>query len=41
MRIPRGKSGGAQKVILPDGYLDHLEDDAPPGPEAETAISGG
>jgi nifR3 family TIM-barrel protein len=41
MRVPRGKSGGAQKVVLPDGYLDHLDDDAPPGPEAETAISGG
>jgi nifR3 family TIM-barrel protein len=29
MRIPRGKSGGARKVILPEGYLDHLADEAP------------
>jgi nifR3 family TIM-barrel protein len=41
MRVPRGKSGGAQKIILPDGYLDHLDDDAPPGREAEDATSGG
>ncbi len=41
MRVPRGKRGGAQRVVLPDGYLDQLEDDAPPGPEAEQAISGG
>ncbi len=41
MRVPRGKSGGTQKVVLPEGYLDQLDDDAPPGPEAETAISGG
>jgi nifR3 family TIM-barrel protein len=41
MRVPRGKSGGTQKVALPDGYLDHLDDDVPPGPEAEAADSGG
>jgi hypothetical protein len=41
MRVPRGKSGGTQKVVLPEGYLDRLDDDAPPGPAAETAVSGG
>ncbi len=41
MRVPRGKSGGTQKVALPDGYLDDLDDDTPPGVEAEDATSGG
>jgi nifR3 family TIM-barrel protein len=41
MRVPRGKSAGRQKVALPDGYLDDLEDDTPPGIEAEAADSGG
>jgi nifR3 family TIM-barrel protein len=41
MRVPRGKTGGTQKVALPDGYLDALDDATPPGPEAEAADSGG
>ena len=41
MRVPRGKAGGTQKVALPEGYLDHLDDDTAPGAEAETADSGG
>ncbi len=41
MRVPRGKTSGTQKVALPDGYLDELDDDEAPGPEAETADSGG
>ena len=41
MRVPRGRSGRTQKVVLPEGYLDHLDDDAPPGPEAEARVSGG
>jgi hypothetical protein len=41
MRVPRGKTGGTQKVALPEGYLDHLDDDASPGVEAEAADSGG
>ena len=41
MRVQRGKSGGTQKVVLPDGYLDHLDDATPPSAEAETADSGG
>jgi nifR3 family TIM-barrel protein len=41
MRVPRGKSGGTQRVALPDGYLDDLDDDVPPGILAEAADSGG
>jgi nifR3 family TIM-barrel protein len=41
MRVQRGKSGGTQKVALPEGYLDHLDDAIPPGIEAEAADSGG
>ena len=41
MRVPRGKTAGVQKVALPEGYLDDLEDATPPGAEAETADSGG
>lgn len=41
MRVPRGKSGGTQKVALPEGYLDDRWDATPPGAEAEAANSGG
>lgn len=41
LRVPRGKSGGRQRVALPDGYLDELEDATPPPPEAEDPASGG
>ena len=41
MRVPRGKTAGTQKVALPAGYLDDLDDATPPGVEAETADSGG
>lgn len=41
MRVQRGKTGGTQKVALPEGYLEHLDDDTPPGADAETADSGG
>ena len=41
MRVPRGKTGGTQRVALPEGYLDRLDDDTAPGPEAESADSGG
>lgn len=41
MRVPRGKSGGRQKVALPEGYLDDLADATPPGAEAEDPTSGG
>lgn len=41
VRVPRGKTGGTQKVALPDGYLDALDEDAPPGPEDEGDGCGG
>ncbi len=41
MRVKRGKKGGSQRVALPEGYLDDLEASTPPGPDAETADSGG
>ena len=41
MRVPRGKHGGTQRVVLPEGFLDALDDDTPPGPEAEDPTSGG
>jgi len=41
MRVPRGKTAGRQKVALPEGYLDDLDDATPPGVEAEAADSGG
>jgi len=41
MRVPRGKTAGTQKVALPEGYLEHLDDDTPPGADAEAADSGG
>jgi hypothetical protein len=41
MRVPRGKTAGTQRVALPEGYLDTLDDATPPGAEAEMADSGG
>ena len=41
MRVKRGKTAGTQKVALPDGYLDDLDDATPPCAEAEDATSGG
>ena len=41
LRVPRGKKGGRQKVALPEGYLDDLDDDTPPVPAAEDDFSGG
>jgi nifR3 family TIM-barrel protein len=41
MRVSRGKRGGTQKVVLPEGYLDDLGDATPPCVEAEAADSGG
>lgn len=41
MRVRRGKTAGTQTVSLPDGYLDNLDDDTPPGRAAETVVSGG
>jgi len=44
MRVPRGKTSGTQKVQLPHGYLDQLDDDTPPAEEVteeEDELSGG
>ncbi len=41
VRVRRGKNGGTQRVALPEGFLDALDDDTPPGPEAEDPTSGG
>ncbi len=41
MRVPRGKTAGTQKVALPDGFLDDLEDPTPPGADAAALASGG
>jgi len=41
MRVPRGKTAGRQKVALPEGYLEDLDDATPPSPLAEVAESGG
>ena len=41
MRVQRGKTGGTQTVVLPAGFLIDRDDATPPGPEAETADSGG
>ncbi len=40
MRVPRGKHAGTQRVALPEGYLDDLEDDTPPCAAAEVADGG-
>ena len=40
MRVKRGKTAGVQKVALPEGYLDALDDDTPPCAEAEDADGG-
>jgi nifR3 family TIM-barrel protein len=41
MRVPRGKSGGRQRVVLPEGWLADRDDPTPPGVEAEDESSGG
>ncbi|MEZ4278435.1 MAG: tRNA dihydrouridine synthase DusB [Myxococcota bacterium] len=35
MRAKRGKKGGSQKVVLPEGFRDDLEDATPPAAEEE------
>jgi nifR3 family TIM-barrel protein len=41
LRVPRGKRAGRQKVTLPEGYLEQLDDASPPGSEAEDPAEGG
>jgi nifR3 family TIM-barrel protein len=41
VRVSRGKSGGRQRVVLPEGWLDDPDDATPPCAEAEDPASGG
>jgi nifR3 family TIM-barrel protein len=41
MRVPRGKSGGRQRVVLPEGWLADRDDPTPPDERAEDPSSGG
>ncbi len=41
MRLKRGKKGGVQNVVLPAGYLESADSEAPPAPESEALVSGG
>jgi len=41
MRVPRGKHSGTQRVVLPEGFRDQLDDPTPPEAEADVAVSGG
>jgi nifR3 family TIM-barrel protein len=41
MRVRRGKTSRQQRVSLPDGYLESLDDDTPPSADAEVLVSGG
>lgn len=39
--VRRGKRAGTQKVVLPPGFLDQLDDDTPPEEDTEDPVSGG
>jgi nifR3 family TIM-barrel protein len=41
MRVPRGKTGGRQRVVLPEGWLADRDDPTPPDRGAEDESSGG
>jgi nifR3 family TIM-barrel protein len=41
LRVPRGKTGGTQRVALPEGWLDDRDDTTPPDARAEDESSGG
>src|SRR5690606_29448477 len=41
MRVRRGKTSGTQKVSLPPGYLEQLDDDSVPVLASEELVSGG
>jgi nifR3 family TIM-barrel protein len=41
LRVPRGKTGGTQRVALPEDWLLDRDDPTPPGVEAEDESSGG
>ncbi len=41
VRVPRGKSAGTQRVVLPEGWLDDPDDMTPLPEDAGDAVSGG
>jgi hypothetical protein len=41
LRVSRGKHSGTQVVSLPDGFLDHLDDDAVPEGADDAGGEGG
>jgi len=41
LRVPRGKTAGTQRVVLPEGWLLDRDDPTPPGVDAEDETSGG
>jgi len=41
LATPRGKAGKPQKVSLPEGFLNHLDDPRPLNIETTTTLSGG
>lgn len=41
LRTPRSHKSGPRPVVLPEGYLDDLDDARPPGAAAESLVSGG
>jgi hypothetical protein len=42
LRVSRGKHSGTQVVSLPDGFLEHLDDDtAPEGDDEDQGGDGG
>jgi nifR3 family TIM-barrel protein len=41
LRVPRGKTGGTQRVALPEDWLLDRDDPTPPGVDAEDESSGG
>jgi nifR3 family TIM-barrel protein len=41
VQAPRGTQSGPQSVTLPEGWLDHRDDEVPPPAEADVLVSGG
>ena len=41
LRTPRSHRNGPRPVVLPEGWLDDLDDATPPSAEAEVLVSGG
>jgi hypothetical protein len=41
LRAARGHTNGPRRVILPEGWLESVDDPTPPDREAEALVSGG